>query len=109
MFAAAGIYCPWDVICHCSKICVDSSVLPQNYWSNTSSNDAVKKFIQRADIGTTKNEIEKLVAGGVVQKEIHQELTYKDMYSSIDNIWSVLLTTGYLTQRERPEIRDCLL
>jgi hypothetical protein len=102
-FGNVGIYCPWDVICHCSKICVDSSAKPQNYWSNTSSNDAVKKFIQRADIGTTKNEIEKLVAGGVVQKEIHQELTYKDMYSSIDNIWSVLLTTGYLTQRERPE------
>lgn len=98
-FGNVEVYCPWDVICHCSKLCKDSNAQPQNYWSNTSSNDAVKKFIQGADIGTTKNEIEKLVAGGVIQKEIRQELTYKDMYSSIDNIWSVLFTTGYLTLR----------
>ena len=98
-FGNVEVYCPWDVICHCSKLCKDSNARPQNYWSNTSSNDAVKKFIQGADIGTTKNEIEQLVAGGVIQKEIHQELTYKDMYSSIDNIWSVLFTTGYLTLR----------
>lgn len=98
-FGNVEVYCPWDVICHCSKLCKDSNAQPQNYWSNTSSNDAVKKFIQGADIGTTKNEIEKLVAGGIIQKEIRQELTYKDMYSSIDNIWSVLFTTGYLTLR----------
>lgn len=98
-FGNVEVYCPWDVICHCSKLCTDSNAQPQNYWSNTSSNDAVKKFIQGADVGTTKNEIEKLVAGGVIQKEIRQELTYNDMYSSIENIWSVLFTTGYLTLR----------
>lgn len=98
-FGTVEVYCPWDVICHCSKLCKDKNAQPQNYWSNTSSNDAVKKFIQGADIGTTKNEIEKLVAGGVIQKEIRQELTYQDMYSSIENIWSVLFTTGYLTLR----------
>lgn len=98
-FGNVEVYCPWDVICHCSKLCSDSNAQPQNYWSNTSSNDAVKKFVQGADIGTTKSEIEKLVAGGVIQKEIRQELTYQDMYSSIENIWSVLFTTGYLTLR----------
>lgn len=72
---------------------------PENYWSNTSSNDVVKRFIQSADAGTTKQEIERLVGGGTIQKEIHQELTYQDMYRSIDNLWSVLFTAGYLTQR----------
>lgn len=102
-FGNVEVYCPWDVICHCSKLCADEDVHPQNYWSNTSSNEVVKKFIQSADVGTTKREIEKLVAGETIEKEIHQELTYKDMYSSIDNIWSVLFTTGYLTQRGKPE------
>ena len=102
-FGNAEVYCPWDVICHSSELCTDNSAQPQNYWSNTSSNEAVKRFIQEADVGTTKNEIERLVAGEVIKKEIHQELTYKDMYNSIDNIWSVLFTTGYLTQRGKPE------
>lgn len=102
-FGNVEVYCPWDVICHCSKLCADEDIHPQNYWSNTSSNEVVKKFIQSSDVGQTKREIEKLVAGETIEKEIHQELTYKDMYSSIDNIWSVLFTTGYLTQRGRPE------
>ncbi|MCU6761144.1 Predicted AAA-ATPase [uncultured Roseburia sp.] len=102
-FGKVEVYCPWDVICHCSKLCVDDDVQPQNYWSNTSDNEVVKKFIQGADIGTTKNEIERLVAGEVIKKEIHQEMTYKDMYNSIDNIWSVLFMTGYLTQRGKQE------
>lgn len=102
-FGNVEVYCSWDVICHCGKLCVDTEAQPQNYWSNTSSNDAVRLFIHGADIGTTKREIEKLVAGEVIKKEIHQELTYKDMYSSIDHIWSVLFTTGYLTQRGKPE------
>lgn len=108
-FGNVEVYCPWDVVCHCSRLCTDREAEPQNYWSNTSSNDAVKKFIQGAEIGTTKNEIEKLVAGGVIQKEIYQELTYKDMYSSIDHIWSVLFTTGYLTQRGKPERKKLYL
>lgn len=102
-FGNVEVYCPWDVICHCSKLCADSGAHPRNYWSNTSSNDAVRRFIQEADNGTTKREIEKLVAGEVIKKGIHQELTYKDMYNSIDHIWSVLFTTGYLTQRGKPE------
>lgn len=102
-FGNVQVYCPWDVICHCGKLRADKDAYPQNYWSNTSSNDVVKKFIQSADIGRTKQEIEALVAGEVIEKEIHQELTYKEMYSSIDNIWSVLFTSGYLTQRGKPE------
>ena len=102
-FGNMEVYCPWDVINYCDELRADRSAQPQNYWSNTSSNDVVKKFIQGADAGTAKREIEKLVAGEVIKKEIHQELTYNDMYSSIDNIWSVLFTTGYLTQRGKPE------
>lgn len=102
-FGNVEVYCPWDVINYCDELRADRSAQPQNYWSNTSSNDAVKKFIQGANVGTTKREIEKLVAGEVIKKEIHQELTYKDMYSSIGNMWSVLFTTGYLTQKGRSE------
>ena len=108
-FGNVEVYCPWDVICHCGKLCADPDAQPQNYWSNTSSNEVVKRFIQNARIGTTKREIEKLVAGETIEKEIHQELTYKDMYSSIDNIWSVLFTAGYLTQRGRPDRKRFLL
>lgn len=102
-FGNAEVYCPWDVINYCDELRADASAQPLNYWSNTSSNDAVKKFIQGSDVGITKREIEKLLAGEVIKKEIHQELTYQDMYSSIDNLWSVLFTTGYLTQRGKPE------
>ena len=102
-FGDVGVYCPWDVICHCSKLRADMEAQPQNYWSNTSSNDAVKRFIQQADMEPTKQEIERLIAGETIKKEIHQELTYQDMYSSIENLWSVLFTTGYLTQRGKPE------
>lgn len=102
-FGNVEVYCPWDVICHCAKLCADQDAQPQNHWSNTSSNEVVKRFIQNEDIGRTKREIEALVAGEVIEKEIHQELTYKDMYRSIDNIWSVLFTTGYLTQRGKPD------
>lgn len=102
-FGNVEVYCPWDVVCHCKKLRADSTVEPQNYWINTSSNDAVRHFIEMSDNGTTRREIEKLVAGEVITKEIRQELTYKEMYQSIDNIWSVLFTTGYLTQRGKPE------
>ena len=101
-FGNVEIYCPWDVICHCRKLRFDKEAQPQNYWINTSSNDAVKKFIQMSDKGTTKRDIEKLVAGEALTKTIHQELTYQNMYASVENIWSVLFTTGYLTQRGTP-------
>ena len=105
-FGNIEVYCPWDVINYCDTLRADKDAYPQNYWSNTSSNDAVRRFIQESDTGTTKREIEKLVAGEMIRKEIHQELTYKDMYNSVDHIWSVLYTTGYLTQRGKPE-KNC--
>lgn len=71
------------------------------YWANTSGNDVVRRFIEMAQDQAAKREIEQLVAGETIEKEIRQELTYKDMYQSIDNLWSVLFTTGYLTQRAR--------
>ncbi len=98
-FGDTEVYCPWDVICYCDKLRTEEDAWPQNYWSNTSGNDSVRRFIREADSGTTKREIEKLVAGEVIEKEIHQELTYRDMYDSIDHIWSVLYMTGYLTRR----------
>lgn len=106
-FGNADVYCPWDVICCCRKFRTEPDAQPENYWANSSGNDEVRRFIRQAgDNGTLKREIESLVAGEPVTKEIHQELTYADMYSSIDNIWSVLFTTGYLTQRGRGEGRS---
>lgn len=105
-FGNTDVYCPWDVICHCSKLRTDKEAQPQNYWSNTSSNDAVRKFIQAADTGSMKQEIERLIAGESIRKEIYQELTYQDMYSSVDNLWSVLFSTGYLTKRGKPQGRS---
>jgi len=97
MFGNLGIYCPWDVINYCGDLRDGSVSKPQNYWVNTSSNDIIRKFIDRAD-ATTKDEIEQLINGGHVRKLIHQELTYRDLDSDIDNLWSLLFTTGYLTQ-----------
>lgn len=102
-FGNVGVYCPWDVINYCDTLKADPDAQPRNYWLNTSSNEAVRRFIRESDNAATRREIEKLVAGEVITKEIHQELTYKDMYDSIDNMWSVLFTTGYLTRRGRPD------
>ena len=102
-FGNVEVYCPWDVINYCDALRTDQDAQPKNYWSNTSSNKAVRRFIQESDKAAVRREIERLVAGEVITKEIHQELTYKDMYASLDNLWSVLFTTGYLTQRGKPE------
>ena len=104
-FGAVDVYCPWDVINYCDLLRSNPKAQPQNYWCNTSSNDAVRHFIEMADVGATKMEIEKLVAGEEITKEIRQELTYQDMYSTIENLWSLLFTTGYLTQRGEPDGR----
>ena len=102
-FGNVEVYCPWDVINYCDELRINNMAQPQNYWSNTSSNEAVKRFIQETDKGTVRKEIEKLIAGETIVKEIHQELTYQDMYASIENLWSVLFTTGYLTQTGRKD------
>ena len=108
-FGNVEVYCPWDVLNHCDRIRSESNVQPENYWINTSSNDAVKRFIQESANATTKREIERLVAGETIIKEIHQELTYPEIYQTIDNIWSLLFTTGYLTQRGKAEGRQMKL
>ena len=105
-FGNVGVYCPWDVINYCDTLKADPDAQPRNYWLNTSSNEAVRRFIRESDHAATRREIENLVAGEAITKEIHQELTYKDMYDSIDNLWSVLFTTGYLTQRGKPDGDD---
>ena len=101
-FGNVEVYCPWDVINYCDLLRADPNALPQDYWSNTSGNAMVRRFIDKADT-QTRDEIERLIAGDEILKEIHQELTYKDMYQSIDNIWSVLFTTGYLTRLGKAE------
>ena len=99
-FGNVEVYCPWDVINYCDLLKADSKAQPQDYWSNTSGNAMVRRFIDKADT-QTRDEIERLIAGEEILKEIHQELTYNELDSSIENLWSVLFTTGYLTQRGR--------
>ena len=96
-FGDAEIYCPWDVINYVDDLLSDPNVQPKSYWINSSGNDLVKRFIEQADI-TTKDEIEQLIAGNAVEKRIRSDLTYDEIDNSIDNIWSVLFTTGYLTR-----------
>lgn len=96
-FGELDIYCPWDVVNYCHALKMQPSVNPQNYWVNTSSNDIIRRFISKAKT-TTRDELELLVDGGSVKKLIRQELTYRDFDSDIDNLWSILFTTGYLTQ-----------
>lgn len=97
-FGAADVYCPWDVINHVDMLRSNPSAKPQPYWINTSGNALVKLFIEMAD-KSTRDELERLVAGEAIEKHIRLELTYDEIDSSIDNLWSVLFTTGYLTQK----------
>ena len=103
-FGNVDVYCPWDVINFCSDHLADPGLEPKNYWANTSGNSVISHFID--SVGKpqklTRMELEQLVNGGIVQKEINSELTYKELYSSIDNLWSTLFMTGYLTQRGKP-------
>ena len=101
-FGNADIYCPWDVISHVDRLCGEPTAAPQAYWINTSGNDLVKRFIEKAD-KTTRDEIEALIAGELIEKPIRLELTYDEVDNSINNLWSVLFTTGYLTQAGRTE------
>jgi hypothetical protein len=102
MFGNLGIYCPWDVINYCGDLRDGSVTEPQNYWVNTSSNDIIRRFLSKADTAA-RDEIELLINGGHVKKMVHQELTYRDLDSDIDNLWSILFTTGYLTQAGEDE------
>ena len=101
-FGNTDIYCPWDVIRYCKSLCADPNARPEDFWSNSSGNAIVRRFIDKADV-QTKNEIERLIAGECIEKEISLELTYDELDKSIENLWSVLFTTGYLTHQGRTE------
>ena len=101
-FGDLHVYCPWDVINYCGDLIDGNTTEPQNYWVNTSSNDIVRRFIDRAD-AVTKDEVERLINGDSVRKEIRQELAYRDLDSDMDNLWSLLFTTGYLTRDVKDE------
>ena len=101
-FGDADIYCPWDVINHADRLCGEPDAEPQSYWINTSGNELVKRFVDKAD-KTTRDEIEQLVAGRAIEKAVRLELTYDEIDNSINNLWSVLFTTGYLTQKGKAE------
>ena len=103
-FGNTDIYCPWDVINHCRALKVEPDATPQPYWINTSGNYIVKRFIERAN-QQTRREIEQLIEGKAIQKEIRLELTYNELDSTIENLWSVLFATGYLTQQGKPQGR----
>lgn len=104
-FGRAYVYCPWDVINHVDHLRDDSDAKPQTYWINSSGNSLVRRLINRAD-SSTKDEIERLIAGEAIEKVIRLDLTYDEIENSIDNIWSVLFTTGYLTKIGEVKLPD---
>ena len=99
-FGNADVYCPWDVINYVDELNYDQTVEPQDYWSNSSGNAIVRRLIDKADV-QTKDEIERLIVGECIEKELSQELTYDELDKNIGNLWSVLFTTGYLTKQGR--------
>ena len=99
-FGKVSVYCPWDVINYCDLLLADPAAEPENYWANTSGNGIIRRLLQKAD-QTTRDEVEQLINGETIVKTVRQELTYRDIEDSIDNIWSVLYSTGYLTSRGR--------
>jgi hypothetical protein len=101
-FGNISVYCPWDVINFCDDAISNEINYPINYWANTSGNSMVRRFINIAN-QKTRNEIEKLVAGESIVKYINQELTYNEIDNNIENLWSILFTTGYLTLKRVTE------
>ena len=101
-FGKVDVYCPWDVINHVDRLVGEPDARPQAYWINTSGNDLVRRFVDKAD-KTTQSEIERLINGEAIEKTVRLELTYNEIDDSIDNLWSVLYTTGYLTQAGETE------
>lgn len=102
LFGSTGIYCPWDVINYVDLLCSDPDAQPRPFWINTSGNDIIRKLLGNATL-TTRRELERLVGGESIDRNVNRELTYRDLYDSIENLWSVLYATGYLTVREKFE------
>lgn len=107
-FGNASVYCPWDVINYCAKLRADPNAAPRAFWANTSGNEIIRTFLGKAG-PATRRELEQLMSGESICKKIRQELTYRDIYKDIDNLWSVLFTTGYLTQRGNSDGKLCQL
>ncbi len=103
LFGDVEVYCPWDVISYCDEASDGKRREPKNYWTNTSGNDSVRHFIEKMGSGVMRSEMEALIAGEIVEKEIYEDLTYNRLYDTADYIWSVLFMTGYLTQRGEPD------
>ncbi len=101
-FGNTDVYCPWDVINYVKKLCFDNNAKPEAYWINTSSNELVKRFVDKAD-KTTQSEIERLINGEQIEKDIRLDLTHNELDNTIDNLWSVLFATGYLTDNGRTD------
>ena len=99
-FGDTDVYCPWNVINYCDELLADPGAEPENYWANTSGNDLIRRLLKKAN-QSTKSDVEQLINGETITKTIRQELTYREVEDSIDNIWSVLYSTGYLTCRRR--------
>ncbi|MCD8174559.1 MAG: ATP-binding protein [Phascolarctobacterium sp.] len=97
-----NVYNPWDVINWCNQLLTNPNKVPKSYWTNSSGNEQVQKFVQKMGNGVTKTQIERLISGETVQKKIEEQLTYDTMYDSVENMWSLLYATGYLTQNETP-------
>ena len=104
-FGNSDVYCPWDVICYVDDLCQNPEACPQEYWMNTSGNDIIHTFLSKAKPATVKRQIERLMDGEAVTLAIQDKLTYKEMYDSTENMWSVLFMTGYLTQRGKAQGR----
>ena len=102
-FGGQDVYCPWDVINYCYALRADAKARPKTYWINTSGNDMVRRLIEKASDGTTQMEIERLIAGEIITKTLNENLTHNEIDQSIENIWSLLYMTGYLTAAESPD------
>lgn len=102
-FGGQDVYCPWDVINHCYALRADAKARPKAYWINTSGNDMVRRLIEKASDGTTQMEIERLIAGETITKTLNENLTHNEIDQNIENIWSLLYMTGYLTAAESPD------
>ena len=101
-FGEQDVYCPWDVINYCYMLRVDPKAEPKLYWLNTSGNELVRSLIDKTKSGTTRMEVEELIAGNTITKQINEQLTHNEIKSSVNNIWSLLYMTGYLTIAQRP-------
>lgn len=100
-FGLTKVYNPWDVLNHCYELLTNPYASPKSYWINTSGNDIIRHLISIAK-ATTKDEIERLISGEIITKKLNTELTYRELYDSVENIWSVLYMTGYLTHASLP-------